>query len=104
MMGPELYPGVWECGHCHAITHETHFFEDRTTGTMQHEADSTRRQERAERCGRRYSYNGYAVPPVRCALSHGHWGNHDPKIHGHGRFGEDWDAIPPVAHVDGTNV
>jgi hypothetical protein len=41
-----VYPGLWECGHCQAITGETHFYMDRATGEMGHAADPYMRERR----------------------------------------------------------
>ena len=91
--------GLWECGHCYQITDESHFYMDRMTGLMQHDADRERRQKKADRCGWSYDYFGMGV--LRCALRHGHsgWdghkGRHWPDVHGAGPFGE--DAFAPSA-------
>lgn len=94
--------GLWECGECGRIDDVTHFYEDRVTGEMRHCFDPDERKRRADQCGWRGRYGDYG-PPIRCALNHGHRGNHNPNCHGYGAFTES-DAIPPFRRTDGAST
>ena len=87
--------GLWECGHCHGITDQTHFYMDLATGEMQHEADEHRRAAKARQCGWRFN-DGMESRHYRCGSSVGH---HSPHM-SMGAFpvtfsGDHSGAIPP---------
>jgi hypothetical protein len=97
--------GLWECGHCGQVTDVTHFYMDRATGEMQHEANAERRQKLADRCGWRFDYgDGFGVQ--RCVRPH--WRReHSPELHGCGGFSETgWGAMPPYdpSTANGANA
>ncbi len=86
----------WICGHCDRFTTETHFYEDRATGTMEHTFGD--RAEAAERCGWRFDDDYGTVE--RCRLRHGHLGNH----YGYHCHWTEWPgngSIPPATAQSG---
>lgn len=84
---------AWECGHCHEMTTETHFYMDRVTGEMGHQADTVRRMELSERCGARFDDDYCGTNYYRCTkMADGHTHHFNPHVH--------WtDGPPHTGHI-----
>lgn len=93
--------GLWECGTCHAIVGESHYYTNRATGVMSHDPDAERRAASKDQCGWQFDDDYGTV--VRCEHRHGHGGEHrsggshrirwnDRDVRGFG------GAIPPYKH------
>lgn len=78
--------GLWVCGECDHVTDTTHFYEDRMTGLMAHEADTEKRKKAADRCGWSFDYDD-GIGVRRCVRPDHPWDkDHNVALHGVGRF------------------